>query len=312
MINNTHTNNDKPLIMKQRTCKKSKIAPWAAVKNLKKISHKTALIVMLGLISSVPVQAADFIFRSQYLDYQLPKSVNEACQGRDDYRCPEIEVQYADSSQSWVNSIINARINELLPDSESSNDTAKSNTDKASNDNLVRQRLDRFARSQLEDIPAGSSLNYSFQIEPTYWGHVGNIELFEIGSYLYLAGAHGMPYSEYLMLDNQTKQQIKLNDIIVSGKKQPLQAKVYQAYKAWVKKNNDNVASYEQMWPFELTDNVLLTDEGLVFKYQAYQISPFAYGLPELMIPYSDLEGLIAPKYLPKTHNSNIQNTKRL
>ena len=255
---------------------------------------KMLCAVMFGAMSVIPAQASDFIFRSQYLDYELPKSVSEVCQGREDYHCPEIEIQYANSSQSWINNLINARINELLPDSESINGTA------IPGDDSVRNRLDRFAHSQLNDIPAGSSLNYSFQIEPTYWGHVGNVELFEVDSYLYLAGAHGMPYSEYIMLDSQTKQQIKLDDILVSGKKKQLQAKVYQAYKTWVKQNSDEAESYEKMWPFELTDNVLLTDEGVSFKYQAYQISPFAYGLPELTIPYSELKGIIAAKYIPR------------
>ena len=255
---------------------------------------KMLCAVMFGAMSVIPAQASDFIFRSQYLDYELPKSVSEVCQGREDYHCPEIEIQYANSSQSWINNLINARINELLPDSESINGTA------IPGDDSVRNRLDRFAHSQLNDIPAGSSLNYSFQIEPTYWGHVGNVELFEVDSYLYLAGAHGMPYSEYIMLDSQTKQQIKLDDILVSGKKKQLQAKVYQAYKTWVKQNSDEAESYEKMWPFELTDNVLLTDEGVSFKYQAYQISPFAYGLPELTIPYSELKDIIAAKYIPR------------
>lgn len=277
--------------------------PLNAKLNIMKSSKETLCAVMFGVMSVIPAQAADFIFRSQYLDYELPKSVSEACQGKEDYRCPEIKVQYANSSQSWINHLINARINQLLPDSEPGYNNVSQNYYNSGIDNdegSVHNRLDQFAHSQLNDISAGSSLNYSFQIEPTYWGHVGNVELFEVDSYLYLAGAHGMPYSEYLMLDTQTKQQIKLDDLLVPGKKKQLQAKVYQAYKAWVQQNNDDVESYESMWPFELTDNVLLTDEGLTFRYQAYQISPYAYGLPELVIPYSELKGIIATKYLVK------------
>jgi hypothetical protein len=44
---------------------------------------------------------------------------------------------------------------------------------------------------------------------------------------------------------------------------------------------------------------VALTDTGIVVKYQPYEIAPYSSGQPELLIPYSELKGILRPEYLP-------------
>lgn len=137
-------------------------------------------------------------------------------------------------------------------------------------------------------------------VTPDYLGHVNNFELFEINSYVFIGGAHGMPSSEYLIFDTSSKKQIQLADMLQPNNKSRFKALAYNAYKEWVKTIDKDVASYEKNWPFTLSDNVTLTDKGVDIRYQHYSIGPYAYGMPVLSIPYSELSGVIKPHFLPK------------
>jgi hypothetical protein len=44
---------------------------------------------------------------------------------------------------------------------------------------------------------------------------------------------------------------------------------------------------------FELNKNYGFTKNGIIFYYNNYEIAPYAAGPTELLIPYSDLGGLI-------------------
>jgi hypothetical protein len=39
--------------------------------------------------------------------------------------------------------------------------------------------------------------------------------------------------------------------------------------------------------------------DGVVVKYDAYAIAPYADGQPELLIPYTVLHGILRPAFLP-------------
>ena len=237
---------------------------------------------MIGLLS-IPAQAADLMYDSTYLNYTLPKTVTETCYSRKDYTCPEITIKYAKSSQGWINNIINNRINQLLPELQTGYGAESKNKPKKMSESDVKKLLDNFAKSQLKDIDEGSSLNYHFEVEPNYLGH-------------------GVGYAEYLMFDMDSKQQITLKDVLNSGQQTKFKALAYTEYKDWVKQSDNDVKTFEQNWPFVMTDNAALTDKGITLTYQPYEIAPYAYGMPKLTVPYAKLKGIVKPKYLPQSN----------
>ena len=258
------------------------------------------LIPLLGSgalfsVLSLSAHAGSLISSTDYLDYELPKKIQETCLKRDN--CPEIEIKYLKTNHNWINDIANKRINNLVVNSkptESAPITIKSNQAD------VKNAIDGFVMSQFADLPEDSVFVYNLMVTPEYLGHVNNFEMFEIDSYVFTGGAHGMPYSEYLVFDQKTKKQIQLVDMLQSGKKSRFKALAYDAYKDWVKTVDKDVASYEKNWPFTLSDNVTLTDKGIDIRYQHYSIGPYAYGMPVLSIPYSKLGGIIKPQFIPK------------
>ncbi|MFZ2554049.1 MAG: RsiV family protein [Psychrobacter urativorans] len=268
---------------------------------------------------SLSANASTLISSTEYIDYELPKTVQDQCYKKSN--CPEIEVKYLKTNHDWINNIVNARINNLVINSKPSESPVnKSTTIKA-----AKLAIDDFARSQFKDMPADSSGSYSLLVKPEYLGHVqkghvqqghvqqGHVqqgstkstqtedfELFEINSYVFTGGAHGMPLSEYLIFDVNSKKQVTLADMLQPGKQSRFKALAYQAYKEWVKTVDEDVSNYEKNWPFTLSDNVTLTDKGVNIRYQHYDIGPYAYGMPLLSIPYAKLSGIIKPSFLAK------------
>ena len=243
--------------------------------------------------ASLSANAGSLISSTEYLDYQLPEKIQKICTERDN--CPDIEVKYLKSNHSWIDNTVNARIDALVVNSKPSESGAR--VVKTPDD--VKAALDEFVTSQFAEVPADSVFVYSLMVTPEYLGHVNDFELFEINSYVFTGGAHGMPYSEYLIFDQQTKKPIQLADMLQPNKKSRFNALAYSAYKEWVKTVDEDVASYEKSWPFTLSDNVTLTDQGIDIRYQHYSIGPYAYGMPVLSIPYSQLQGVIKPQFLP-------------
>ena len=261
--------------------------------NIQRIST-LASGLLIGAIS-MSATAGSLVSTTEYLDYQLPEKIQNICAERDN--CPEIEVKYLKSNHSWIDTTINARINSLVVNSKPT-ESAPIKTPSTQAD--VNAAINDFAASQFQDMPEEISWAYNLTVTPVYLGHVNNFELFEINSYVFTGGAHGMPYSEYLTFDLSTEKQVTLDDMIIAGKKPRFEALAHDAYKTWVKTVADDVSSYEKSWPFMLSDNVTLTDTGINIRYQHYSIGPYAYGMPVLSIPYSELNKVIKPYFIPK------------
>lgn len=244
---------------------------------------------------SLSAHAGSLISHTEYLEYELPKKIEEKCAARDN--CPEIQVKYLNTNHAWINTITNARVNYLVVNSKP---TESAPITKKSSPKDVKAAIDGFVNSQFSDLPQDSFFVYNLMVTPEYLGHVNDFEMFEINTYVFTGGAHGMPYSEYLIFDQQSKKQIQLADMLQPNKKPRFKALAYDAYKKWVKTVDNDVKNYEKNWPFTLSDNVTLTDKGVDIRYQHYSISPYAYGMPVLSIPYEKLGGIIKPRFIPK------------
>ncbi len=255
------------------------------------------LCVFLGL-TSLSASADTLISSHNYLEYELPENLQNQCY--ENNNCPDIDVKYIKTNQDWINSIVNRRINNIVINSKPSESKPSTSFD----DKTAKAALDDFAKAQFIEMPDDRPWSYQLMVTPNYIGHVAlgqfqDFELFEIDAYVFTGGAHGMPYSEYLIFDPSGKTQINLDDIIISSKKPKFQELVYDAYRQWVRTMDENVRSYEQDWPFFLSNNVTLTDKGLDIRYQHYAIGPYAYGMPVLSVPYSQLRGIVKARFIP-------------
>ena len=99
------TANQRPIIKSQSAQQSSTDA--GRLRSLSIVSSA----LLFGTLS-FSAHAGSLFSSTEYLDYQLPKKVQESCTARDN--CPEIEVKYLNTNHKWINDITNQRINTLV------------------------------------------------------------------------------------------------------------------------------------------------------------------------------------------------------
>lgn len=113
--------------------------------------------------------------------------------------------------------------------------------------------------------------------------------------------AHGLSTSEFVNWDNQREQFIALDDMLLPEAKEVFFSKLEAAHQAWLKETltaEDDPQQWLSTWPFLPSENVALTEQGVLVKYEPYAIAPYSSGQPELFIPYAELTGIFKPEYL--------------
>ncbi len=130
-----------------------------------------------------------------------------------------------------------------------------------------------------------------------------HLTVLELSSGQYYTGAaHGITATQFLNWDNDKNMVLGLQHILAVGAYQDFLQELASAHEAWVEnapEAQENPESWRRMWPFQPSDNFALTDQGVVVKYDSYEIAPYSSGQPELLIPYARLKRILRPEYLP-------------
>lgn len=134
-------------------------------------------------------------------------------------------------------------------------------------------------------------------------GVVGDAISVELDSTQQIAGAaHPIPATHFLLWNRRADRQLHLDDVLVEGRHAQYLEALRAAYGLWLKSNpgyRRDPAGYARLWPFVESDNVALTEQGLVVKYDAYTIAPYSYGQPEIVLPWAAARTFVRPGFLP-------------
>jgi len=124
----------------------------------------------------------------------------------------------------------------------------------------------------------------------------------ELTTYQYFTGsAHGITATQFLNWDNNEQKVLGLADILRPGQDDNYVQALEAAHKQWMQGRSeiDDTERWLRTWPFQPSDNFAFTDQGLVVKYDSYEIAPYSSGQPEILIPYNQLKGIVRADYLP-------------
>jgi hypothetical protein len=135
----------------------------------------------------------------------------------------------------------------------------------------------------------------------------GNVISFLIDSYDYEGGAHGMPGIYGVNIDVNAGKSLTLGDLVKRDDLKPLlqkvEAQVLKEYSdalfdeplANFKKfvADQHPASESELVTFAGLDNFYLTDTGIVFYWNVYEISPYAAGQLTVELPFTDLKDML-------------------
>ena len=125
----------------------------------------------------------------------------------------------------------------------------------------------------------------------------------QLDSYIYSGGAHGNSTTQYLNWLPQSDIVVNLQTMIPSDNMPAFEAALKRQHARWLQTNDLAKAdpnAYNKMWPFHLSENAALLEEGIAITYDPYEIGPYALGMPTLIVPYSELQGILRPELIPR------------
>lgn len=112
----------------------------------------------------------------------------------------------------------------------------------------------------------------------------------------YAGGAHPNSAIIYKNYNSTNLQEIKLADLIPPAN-QPkfieVAEKIFRVNEKLDPKQSLDNGYFFDKGVFTLNDNFTITDQGLKFLYNTYEIKPYFEGTTELLIPYTAIKGLL-------------------
>lgn len=121
--------------------------------------------------------------------------------------------------------------------------------------------------------------------------------------YSYTGGAHGWSGIRGFTMDTATGEVLTLERLSADG------AQLQELCRQKVLAQMEQMVQQEEYYLFDgyqdCVDQIVaegrwyLNDEGIVFVAELYLIGPYAMGMTEFLIPYSELEGLLRTEYFP-------------
>lgn len=117
----------------------------------------------------------------------------------------------------------------------------------------------------------------------------------------FTGGAHPVEIRVYRMYSIPGGERITLADILNEGAKSQLAAVAEPAFREQKKFPDD--AEYDERnyffkeGQFSLNENYALTERGLLFYYNPYEIAPYSEGATRLLLPYGQIDSLLTGSF---------------
>ncbi|HOI88840.1 MAG TPA: RsiV family protein [Lentimicrobium sp.] len=127
------------------------------------------------------------------------------------------------------------------------------------------------------------------------------ILVLHLSDYAYTGGTGGLDMQRFLVVDKETGNKLSLNDVMLPGKMQLLNALIRdEICRSLNIPYSDDLLSHGFFSnTTEPASNFYFSDSGLCFHYNVYEIANAATGPVSVCLPYHSIRGLASQKYLP-------------
>jgi len=200
--------------------------------------------------------------------------------------CGKVKIEYVVLSGN--NETVDAKINSAITKSISSFNGTKS-IEEAS-----KKFISEFA-SFAEEFP--DATNNKWDISMLYKVENNTEKTLSLSFYMegYTGGAHGFRTLTYTNYNPKTGDNLKLDDVVSSIDKLTAIAKeiFIKNYKLDPNKSLNEQGFWFLNDVFALNNNFLITDKGIDFHYNQYEIAPYSLGAIDINIPMDKLEGIL-------------------
>lgn len=192
-------------------------------------------------------------------------------------------------------------------------DVARYPTQPALNQNIESQLLHMLDGGQ-SPFPSIKALRTAFMqnatprdvvtLQAKPYRETPSLLVIELETEEYSGGANGMYQTEYLNWSIPQQRALTLDDVLEPGAKPRFEILLRTAFDNWMAAKNlsqTEYAEYVQTWPYQPSSIFALDTEGVRILYPLYSIAPRSDGMPVFSLPYSALDGILKPEYLPAT-----------
>ena len=163
-------------------------------------------------------------------------------------------------------------------------------------DNATESFLNTFLDSESNDrpqlvnkVPEDSWPVQEVSVSGSLKSQSTDLIVYECLGYDYFAGAaHGMYGVSYINFHIPSKKDLILSDLLLTSKK----AAINKAVRRNARKVSDALYSPD-VSNIEYSETFYLSNNGITFIYQPYEIGPFAAGVIEITVPKSQLTGCL-------------------
>ena len=142
---------------------------------------------------------------------------------------------------------------------------------------------------------------YQFELTGSVLLNRSGILTVAFSYYAFTGGAHGNSYTEYFVFDTMTGKRLGLNDVFEEGFEERLNKLIDSRYRQMKGLSpTDRLDGGEGVLfknVIHFNDNFALTDQGVSFFYNQYEIAAYAYGPTKIDLPYDDLSDLLKPEF---------------
>lgn len=131
----------------------------------------------------------------------------------------------------------------------------------------------------------------------------------EFGEYEFTGGAHENELRMYRTYSIPKGKRLTLSDLLQNNAKEQLTSMAEALFRN--QKNLSAKAAYEDYnyffkdGKFSLNNNYALTNKGLLFYYNSYEIAPFSEGPTRLLLSYEHIDSLLTDPYKPSSFVNN-------
>jgi len=174
---------------------------------------------------------------------------------------------------------------------------------------LLRESRNEFLKeykNDMKDVSASDvkESNFGYNYESSQQWSVqyesDNILSLAVLNYFYSGGAHGYGAHDYLNIDKKRKKVIHISEVLINPQSKQLLKILEKRYRMQL-----HVPMNTSLTEAGLFDNEIkelagvfyLTEKGIGFLYNQYEIAPYGAGPIEIFVPFSDLSGMLSPTF---------------
>lgn len=225
--------------------------------------------------------------------------VSAGCDSIKNKNCAEIKIKFPKVTFT-VNKIVEEKINNSITEFFSQDIFGSTET---SNFEVLMNGFIQDYESFKEEFP---DVSQSWIVERSGEVKLNKANIFSIDytEYAFTGGAHPNTFVSFKNYNLNNGEEITLDELFTLEKQQQLTKGAEQEFRKLKQIGPDDDLGSAGFWfennEFSLNDNFLITENSLIFYYNNYEITAYAFGPTELVIPYTKLKRLIDEKSILK------------